>query len=122
MSDLLIVINRQFFSANGQALAGLQIAVLVGDINGASQVNATAFPGSPLATLYADPAAAQPVSNPVTTDGLGNLCSTYNGVTNLGVWVATSSNKYFVLQVSGPGISGQQLIPLSVPSSNNPGS
>ena len=116
MSDSLIVIHRQFISANGQALSGLQVAVLVGDINGASQVNATAFPGSPLATLYADPAGAQPVSNPVTTDGMGNLCSTYNGVTNLGVWVNTSSNNYFVLQVSGPGIPGQQLIPLSVPS------
>jgi hypothetical protein len=116
MSDSLAVLNRQVFNAVGQALANVQVAVLIGDVNGASPVNVTTQPGSPLATIYADPQGTQEIPNPTTTDGLGNLCATYNGVTTIGVWVNTSgydSSHYFVLQIFGPGIAGQQLIPVS---------
>src|SRR5580692_5188188 len=104
MSDNLKVIKYCVTSAQGQPLAGpgIQIAVLTGDINGNQPVNATAQPGSPLATLYADPQGQHEISNPATTDGLGNLCSTQGGVTNIGVWVNISgygSSSYYVLQV-----------------------
>jgi hypothetical protein len=119
MSDNLKIIKYCATSALGQPLANVQIAVLTGDINGANPVNATAQPGSPLATLYADPQGENEITNPATTDGLGNLCSTVNGVTNIGVWVNTTgyeASPYYVLQVYGPGIVGQVLVPISIPS------
>ncbi len=123
MSDSLKVINYTAVSAEGQPLANVQVAVLIGDINGASPVNATTQPGSPLATIYADPQGQHEISNPATTDGLGALCSTVNGVTNVGIWVNTSgygSSPYYVLQVYGPGIVGQRLIPISIPGGGAP--
>jgi len=123
MSDNLKVINCTVTSPQGQPLAGVQVAVLVGDINGASPVNASTQPGSPLATLFADPQGTNEIGNPATTDGLGHLCATVNGVTTIGVWVNNTgygSSNYYVLQVYGPGIVGQQLIPISIPSGGAP--
>lgn len=118
MSDTLGIINYQFLSQEGQPLANLNIAILSGDL---SSVTVTEQPGSPLATLYADPAGATPITNPttigvstVTTDGYGNLASLVNGVYTVGVCVATSS-EYVVLQVYGAGVTGQQLIQVFVP-------
>jgi hypothetical protein len=125
MSNSLKVINYVALSAEGQPLANVQVAVLVGDINGASPVTSTTQPGSPLATLYADPQGSHEIANPATTDGLGNLCSTVDGVTNVGVWVNNTgygSSNYFVLQVFGPGVSQQRLIPISIPSGGGGGS
>ena len=117
MSDSLKVINHQVTNALGQSLAGVQVAVLIGDVNGASPVNATMQPGTPLAELFADPQGTQSIPNPATTDGLGNLSATFNGVTTLGVWISISgygSSNYYVLQVYGPGVVGQQLTPISI--------
>ena len=119
MSNTLAVINHSFSNSEGQPLAGLICALLLGDINGASPVTATSQPGSPLASCYADPQGTTALTNPnpggfplptayLTTDGFGNLCSIVNGVTTIGVWVAKSA--YYVLQVYGPGIVAQQLI------------
>jgi hypothetical protein len=119
MSDSLKVINYTALSPEGQPIAGVQVAVLIGDVNGANPVDASTQPGSPVATIYADPQGQHEISNPATTDGLGALCATVDGVTTVGVWVNISgygSSTYFVLQVYGPGIVGQRLIPVSFPS------
>jgi hypothetical protein len=119
MSDSLKVIKYVATSALGQPLANVQIAVLTGDINGGDPANVSTQPGSPLTTIFADPQGANEITNPATTDGLGNLCATANGVTTIGVWVNISgydSSTYFVLQVYGPGIVGQVLVPVSFPS------
>lgn len=134
MADTLSVINKQITSVIGQPLPGVSVAVLVGDINGASPVDATTQPGSPLATIYADPQGTTPLTNPTTlgttatvgVDGFGNLCSIVNGVYTIGIWVSSGGygppTHYFVLQVFGAGIVGQQLIPCSVPSGGGGGS
>src|SRR5271168_1554665 len=123
------VVNRTFLNSEGQPLAGLTIAVLVGKIGGSSG-NATTNtqPGSPLATVYADADGHQgtlsnpttPGVNTLTTDGLGNLCSLIDGVYTIGIYLNTSgygASTTFVLQVYGPGVAGgQQLIPLTFPS------
>jgi hypothetical protein len=132
MSDSLGVINFQVTNAIGQPLADVSVAILKGDINGSNPANTTTQPGTPLANIYADPAAQIPLTNPttpgtntVTTDGLGNLCSVVNGVTSQGVWVVFSgygSSQFYVAQIYGPGILGtantpnQILRPLSFPS------
>jgi hypothetical protein len=116
MSDSLKCIKYVATSPQGQPLANVQIAVLTGDINGNQPVNASGQPGTPLATIYADPQGSHQITNPATTDGLGNLCATVDGVTTIGVWVNTSgygASPYFVLQVYGPGIVGQQLVPFN---------
>lgn len=127
MSNSLVVINRTILNADGQPLPGVTVAVLVGTINGASPAVTTTQPGTPLATLYADPQAAIPIHNPsdpsqaatLAIDGLGNLGSLVNGVFNIGVWLSNTGyggSNYFVLQIFGPGVSQQQLVPCSFPS------
>ena len=111
MANTLKCINTVILNALGQPLQGVTVEVLTGTINGASAVVTTTQPGTPAATCYADPQGSNAVTQPLTTDGLGNLISTYLGVSNLGVWVASG---YYVLQVYGTGIVGQLLIPLSV--------
>ena len=49
----------------GLPIAGANIAVLT------QPANTSSTPGSPLATLFADPAGATPLANPVQTSGLG---------------------------------------------------
>lgn len=131
----LYVINRTFTNAAGQPLPNLSIAILVGKLNGSSgNADTSTQPGSPLATIHADPDGVTLLSNPttpgtntVTTDGLGNLCSVVNGVTTLGVYINTSGYEasiYAVIQAYGPGIVGvdnQFLIPCSFPSGGGGG-
>lgn len=116
MSDSLKVIKYCATSAQGQPLADVQIAVLVGDINGSAPVNVTTQPGTPRATIFADPQGLHEITNPATTDGLGNLKGTVNGVDTIGVFVNTNgygASTYFVLQIYGPGIVGQVLVPIT---------
>lgn len=118
MSDTYQVINRQISGVDGQVLANTQVAVLVGTINGSVLVDAATQPGSPLALLYADPQGEKPISNPTKTDGFGNLCSVYEGVETIGVYVNSGANgdgTNYVLQVYGGRVTPQQLIPYTVP-------
>ena len=128
MANSKFVILKSVTNANGQPLANVSVAVLTGDIGGASPAVTTTQPGSPLATIYADPQGNTALTNPttpgtntVTTDGLGNLCSSVNGVTTIGVYVADSP-AYYVLQIYGPGVLAQQLIPITFPSGGGGGS
>ena len=91
MSDTLGVINYQAISTLGTPLAGVLVAVLSGDL---TTVVTTTQPGSPLATIYTDPAGLNPILNPAMTDGDGNL----------NICVATG---YYVLQVYGLGVVQQ---------------
>lgn len=111
MANTLKVINQVILNALGQPLAGVNVAILSGTINGASAAATSTQPGTPAATCYSDPQGSHAVTQPLTTDGLGNLISTYLGVSYPGVWVASG---YYVLQIYGTGIVGQTLIPLSI--------
>jgi hypothetical protein len=130
MANYLAIINYQLLNSEGQPIAGAQVAVLSGDLNGASNVTSTTQPGSPLATIYADPQASTSLANPttpgsntVTTDGYGNLCSIVDveGVltTTLGICVKYSTTSTvtsnYVLQFYGSGINGQLLVPFAFP-------
>lgn len=131
MADKLGIINYQLTNTEGQPLAGVSVAVLSGSLNGTAPVTSTTQPGSPLASIYADPAKVTALTNPttagtstVTTDGKGNLVSVVNveGVltTTLGVCVAFSTvinqAQSYVLQFYGPGIiGGQFLVPFTFP-------
>jgi hypothetical protein len=77
----------------GDALAGVTIAVLSGTLpEYGGSVNVTTEPGSPLANIYWDPAGTDPMENPTTTDGMGNL-----------LFFAPSG--YYVLQTYGPTVN-----------------
>jgi hypothetical protein len=133
MSDTLGIINYQCLNSQGQPLAGLTVAVLVGNIYDESPPVTTTQPGSPLATIFADPGSVNELVNPttagentVTTDGFGNLCSIVDGVTTLGVCVGGGGYegppKYVTLQIYGPGIVGQLLVSIGqLPSSGGGG-
>ena len=99
MAATLPIINYSATDANGNALDGVYVAVLSGTL---STVDTDDIPGTPLATLYADPEGTTPVANPTSTDGLGNIS------------VCPSAAGYFVLQVYGPSINGQQLFQVKV--------
>ena len=73
------------FSQRGPAIAGAQIYAVNQPANTAS------LPPSPLMTIYADPFAQQPITQPVITDGLGN-------------YKFYTSTSVFTLEVSSPAL------------------
>ena len=79
--------------------AGVTVTVLSGTLGGTEAVNTSTTPGSPLATVYADPygnTVINQVTNPIVTDGGGNYS----------VWVSPG---YYVLQFWGNSVNGQVL-------------
>lgn len=73
------------FGPGGHPVAGATVTVC--------QANATGTPCSPLATIYTDATLTVPAANPFQTDGIGN----YHFYAPAG---------RYMLQISGPGITG----------------
>ena len=97
----------------GQANPSATIIVLSGTTSGAAQVNTTTQPGTPLATIYADPYGATPINQttaPLTT-AAGNGWFQF--------WAAPG---YYVIQAFGPGINGQEVYGISIGGSSSGGS
>ena len=101
MSDTLGILNYSITSVIGQPLPGVQVAVLTGDL---TTVVTTSQPGTPLATLHSDPGGVHSTPNPTTPDGDGNVSV-----------CPPASGNYYVLQIYGPGVVGQQLVQVFVP-------
>ena len=101
MADTLFVYNFCARDVFGQVIPGATVIVLSGDL---SSVNTSTQPGTPLATIYTDPAGANQVNqstNPLVTDGFGEVC------------FCVAKSGYFVLQVYGSGINGQYIRQIS---------
>lgn len=82
----------------GQVLPNVTVIVLAGTVGGSGGVNTTSQPGSPMATIFADPYGATPINqstNPINT-------SSGNGMFQF--WATAG---YYVIQAYGPGINGQ---------------
>ena len=101
------IITQQIITPSGVGVRGASVAVLQGDL---SSVDVSTFPGSPLATVYDTPTTQNVVSNPVVTDGYGNVISspTANGA---GIAVASG---YYVLQIQGGVPPVNLIIPVYV--------
>jgi hypothetical protein len=84
------------FNTRGQPLAGAQVRVCTSSAT-------TTSPCTPLANIYSDLALSQALANPTATDGLGN----YNFYAAAG---------RYVIEVSGPGITTQQIRDVILPS------
>jgi hypothetical protein len=83
------------FNSRGVPLAGATVRVCA--------MPATGQPCTPLANIYSDPLLTQALSNPTTTDGMGNY-SFY-----------AAPGKYEI-EISGPGITTKQLPNVILPS------
>jgi hypothetical protein len=83
------------FNSRGVPLAGAQVRVCV--------MPASGQPCSPLALIYSDAALTQALSNPTSTDGLGNY------------FFYAAPGKYEV-EISGPGITTKQIPNVILPS------
>ena len=93
MADALGVYTFEARDVTGNALPLATVIVLSGDT---STVNTTTRPGSPLATVYYDPAGTKPIDQvnaPLLTNGFGHA-------------TFCVASGWYVLQVYGYGISG----------------
>ena len=82
----------------GQVIPNATIIVLSGTIGGSQGVNATTQPGTPLATIYADPYGATPINQSMAP------LSTSAGDGTFQFWALPG---YYVVQAYGPQINGQ---------------
>ena len=98
-SPTLASITGQVIDSSGQIIPGATITVLSGTIGGTDAVNTTTQPGTPLATIWADPygnTLINQATTPLVSDGNGN-------------YQCWASSGYYVVQIWGSGINGQFL-------------
>ena len=89
----------------GQVIPDATVIVLSGTVNGAQAVNTNIQPGTPLATIYADPYGATPINqttSPITTAA---------GDGTFQFWAPSG---YYVIQAYGPGINGQYVYGIAI--------
>ncbi len=97
----------------GQVIPNATVIVLAGTIGGSAAVNTNTKPGTPLATIFADPYGATPINqttNPINT-------ATLNG--SFQFWSACGA--YLVIQAYGPQIAQQYVYGIRLPGSSNGG-
>jgi hypothetical protein len=83
------------FNSRGVPLAGASIHIC--------NMPATGLPCSPTAQIYSDPALTQALSNPITTDGMGN-------------YFFYAAPGQYEIEISGPGITTKQIPNVILPS------
>jgi len=91
----------------GQVLPNVTIYVLTGTVGGTQAVDTSTTPGSPLATIYADPYGATPINQSTTPLNTSAGSGTYQ------FWATPG---YYVIQAFGPGINGQLIQGISLTS------